>query len=721
MKIDPASGRPILAEPAVALVALHWGDLSSFGRQPPSLLPPARGELLASDRLARELELTAGDTVQLLVANSPYTFTVSSIVQEQGVAGYGTPFLNRGTVLLNLEEGQELFVDGQDQVNTVFISNAGGVEEGARNTQTVQQALSSLARGAQPLAELQVTGAKAELMDETEWIGQVFLGVSSFGIVAGIMLVMNLYAMLAEERRTEMGVIRALGARSGHLTRIYIFEGFSYSLGAAVVGVLVGLGLAWLVVLGMNRFVFVPTSDLSVHMEFIVKPSTLVVGGAIGFLVAIGTVLFTSLRISSINIVAAMRDLPEPLAARRRRWAVLWPFLLAVVGVLMTYQAVVGDNGALYVLGPMLAAVGLGLLLRRYLPSRALLSLVFLGLMAFSQLAFQIPAVEAADDEDTTVFFLTSMILVLAFIAVVVLNFSIVVWLMRQTIGRMRRILPVVRLAIAYPAERPVRTGFILAMFALVIFGTTVVSIFIASSSGQSEQIRRGAAGGFDAIVAVNPLNPISDLDARLSSSAVVESNSIHDISALWTAGVELPQYRQSDYMSSKESTAVDSEAPLFEQVTGLDEVFLSTTKSALDVRAPEYASDRDVWEALARDSSVVVVDDTYTGNTFGVWRPVVVPGDVLQLRDPQSGTVYEKRVIGRMASDPGWLEPPGILMSQWTLELEFASVRDANPNFYLLRLREGVELKAVANSIEKELIAHGAQVYLVSEVLGIL
>ena len=142
------------------------------------------------------------------------------------------------------------------------------------------------------------------------------------------------------------------------------------------------------------------------------------------------------------------------------------------------------------------------------------------------------------------------------------------------------------------------RTGFTLGMFSLVIFMATLASIFLALFNGRFEEIRQGEVGGFDAIVAVNPVNPVLDLEERLRQSEVVDFDNIVDISTLRTARVELPQYRQGDYRGRREGRATDPDAPLHARLTGLDALFLATTRSRLDVRAPEYGSDREVWEA---------------------------------------------------------------------------------------------------------------------------
>ena len=72
----------------------------------------------------------------------------------------------------------------------------------------------------------------------------VFVVLGLFSIATGTMLVVLIFVMLAAERRTELGVLRALGARRGRVAAILLYEGLFYDLVAAAIGVLVGIGVA---------------------------------------------------------------------------------------------------------------------------------------------------------------------------------------------------------------------------------------------------------------------------------------------------------------------------------------------------------------------------------------------------------------------------------------------------------------------------------------------
>ena len=159
-------------------------------------------------------------------------------------------------------------------------------------------------------------------------------------------------------------------------------------------------------------------------------------------------------------------------------------------------------------------------------------------------------------------------------------------------------------------------------------------------------------------------------------------------------------------------------DAPLRDDLVGLDKAFLSNTRLRLEARAPEFASDSEVWKALGRDSNLAVVAFAYRGKDFDYEpRPALAPGDTVRLVDPVSGKEYRKRIVGRSAGSPlGPWVILGIYISYEALGSEFPRLRDKAPETYLLRFEEGVDQKAIANSIEKKLISYGTQVKVFTE-----
>ena len=61
--------------------------------------------------------------------------------------------------------------------------------------------------------------------DAGENFSMLFLIFGSFVIFSGILLVMNIFVMLADERKSEMGMARAIGMQRNDLRVLFVQEG----------------------------------------------------------------------------------------------------------------------------------------------------------------------------------------------------------------------------------------------------------------------------------------------------------------------------------------------------------------------------------------------------------------------------------------------------------------------------------------------------------------
>ena len=141
-----------------------------------------------------------------------------------------------------------------------------------------------------------------------------FTTFGSFSIAAGILLIFLIFVMLAAERRGELGIARAVGTRRSHLVQMFLYEGLAYDLVAAAVGALLGIAVAYGMVLAMAA-AFNAESDVTI--SFSVKPTSIVIAYAIGVLLTLAVVAFSAWRVSRMNIVT--RD-PQPARAAGGRW-----------------------------------------------------------------------------------------------------------------------------------------------------------------------------------------------------------------------------------------------------------------------------------------------------------------------------------------------------------------------------------------------------------------
>ena len=81
-----------------------------------------------------------------------------------------------------------------------------------------------------------------ELADEAgSSVTTLFVMFGLFSVMVGILLIFLIFVMLSAARRTEMGMVRAVGGKRSHLVQMFIFEGTAYDLAASAIGVTVGL------------------------------------------------------------------------------------------------------------------------------------------------------------------------------------------------------------------------------------------------------------------------------------------------------------------------------------------------------------------------------------------------------------------------------------------------------------------------------------------------
>ena len=128
-----------------------------------------------------------------------------------------------------------------------------------------------------------------------------------------MLLVFLIFVMLAAARRTEMGMARAVGAKRSHLVQMFIFEGTAYNLVSAALGVTVGLGVGYLIVAATNQILGGTSEEFEFAYTFELRSA--VVAYCLGMIITFATVAVSAYRVSRMNIVEAVRGLPETVTS----------------------------------------------------------------------------------------------------------------------------------------------------------------------------------------------------------------------------------------------------------------------------------------------------------------------------------------------------------------------------------------------------------------------
>ena len=204
------------------------------------------------------------------------------------------------------DELVSLFSDNEVRTEFLEAVAATGDQELAREVNTLVVSL----------AEFIVIDIKRSLLETAEQVGNLvtsfFILFGLFSIIVGILLIFLIFVMLAAARRSELGMARAVGAKRWHLVQMFVFEGTAYSLVSGIIGVGLGL-LASTLIVGIINQIFAGSAgaddfQLTTHFE----PRSAIVAYCLGMVITFITVAISAYRVSRMNIVAAVRDLPAP-------------------------------------------------------------------------------------------------------------------------------------------------------------------------------------------------------------------------------------------------------------------------------------------------------------------------------------------------------------------------------------------------------------------------
>ena len=707
--VAPRTGQ---TEPRVTLFASDPGRLDGFGEirltdgRPIALAELKQGVVFLNQDAADELDAREGDVVRVFAGGRTRSVRVRAIVDYDGTGTDGP------AALMPLKTAQRL-LDKEGLIKHVLISNLGGATDGAGHTDAVLDALEPVL----DRHELEAAPSKRDALETADQEGSAFMSLfttfGSFSIVAGILLVFLIFVMLSAERRSEMGIARAVGTRRGHLVQMFVYEGLAYDVLAAAVGALLGIAAAFAMVTVLAGAL----GEFGVEIERQVRVTSMVVSYAIGVLLTLAVVTFSSWRVSRLNIVTAVRGLPDPPSPRRRRRRVIAVVLGTVLSALMIWSGIssvdaltfnVGVSLALMTLIPVVRAVGVG--------ERAAYTFGGLGLVVWWLLPFDV--LEALTGEspamDFSIFIVSGLLVVLGAVWAIVYNADVLLAAVSAAFGRIRAVTPVLRMAVAYPLRSRFRTGVTLAMFTLVVF--TLVMGAVTSGSFISAYDNEGEfAGGFEIradSVAASPLDDMAGAVEREPSLA-------NRVDAVASQSVLPAKARQLG------TSAQEASYPVY----GFDATFLNATTYEFAATARGYESGRDVWNAMRTTPGLAIVDSLVVPRrenfNFSVPPDFRLSGFYLEdgnfdpvpivVRDPQTEKTVRLTVIG-VLKDSVAVTMYGISTSQQTLATTFGD--RVKPTTFHFSVPADADAEAVATDLEAAFVSNGLEAQAMSDLL---
>ncbi|HTT44597.1 MAG TPA: FtsX-like permease family protein [Thermoplasmata archaeon] len=702
---DRSTGTP---ETALNLIGVNGNQSAALGTfvadNGSSIAGPLPGEVLLDDQTAGTLNASAGDTV-VVYGLSAVQLTVQAVVQENIRGAFITGGLTPGNVFVTLATAQAI-EKAPGMINYIAITNTGSQTAGASISSTVSAYLNTTLEGVLSANGLTVKTPLATGLSSAATSGEslltLFLVLGLFSILAGAMLIVGIFVMLAEERKGEMGMLRAIGMRRRELVYTYYFEGVAYAAGSALAGTVVGVGVGYFLVIlagSILRSEGIPQS--AIVQSFTVTGQSLVIAYVVGFILTLVTVVVACRRASQLNIVRAIRDIPEPKApVRTYTFLAYLGGAMVVLGLLGFFGSYRGTGQLSYpIITGAFVILGAGLVAARFLKNRVVFTSVGIALVVWA--GFEpLHAYLFGSSHSSSIFnlFVEGIILVGGVLMALLLNADALVALLRRLLGTRAQSSPVIRIGTDYPTRQPGRTAVSLTIFALVVF--TMVATAGAGSTLQgslNDSIATETGGytffGGSQVAMPNLWNQIQ-ANATLApqfSNAVPLVTGIVDLNVSgWTG----KPYRDGLYSAPTNASGPAS----FYATNGFT---FQSTLNGMSAAA--------TFEDVATNASAAIVDESYSpvANPFTTTssaHPTVHVGDPIHLSTPNGARSTTVTVVGILTES--------IITGVWLNPGTATSLGYTSESAYFLTLAPGASSSLASQDMKRAFFSTGLVLY---------
>jgi len=712
-----------LSEPSTDVLGIEEDSMEGFDKlttaSGKTLNPSDLGkdEIYLSADAAKGLDVGNGDVIEATFAREPDVTAAPNAppaalgtvpvpqpaeLTVAGVYERGANPASSTSMVMPLQRLQER-VGEEGRINAVLITHIGPAVEGAAGTGATIDTL-------KPLLEengLKAEPVKKEAIDQADEGGETFASIfllfGQFSVAAGVLLIFLIFVMLAAERKHELGIARAVGMRRGHLMRMFAFEGALYALLASAIGSVAGVGVGWLMV----RVIGKAFAGSGFTVRFATSPENVVIAFCLGMVLTFVVVLISSWRVSRLNVVRAIRDIPEPDRKGRSVKGVLLALATPLAGAGLVWQGLQVEQTGLYMLGLSLIIVGAALVARVLrVPER--ISFTVAGLLLLGLWLLPFSFAPSGMTEGIDLFFISGVMIVTGGVWIVIYNSDLLLGAVVALFGWLRGMPPVLKAAVSYPMQSRFHTGMTLAMFSLVVFTIVTMSFINAAFSSIFDDTNR-LSGGFDVRADAGYAAPVPDMNEALKDKKGVNADDFTAVGTLTGFSVD-----------AKQKGTDRKPKTLFLQ--GVDGSYAKNVGYGFKSTVAEYDTADGVWSALRteEDTAVISSDLAPSRSNFDVGdgAPAIklsgfygedptLPDDIyIKVEDPQSGKTRNLHVIG-VLEDTAFFAP-GVTSSRATLDDLAESPVPAQS--YQFRLKDGVDSGAAAKDLEKAFAQNGLQ-----------
>jgi putative ABC transport system permease protein len=405
-------------------------------------------------------------------------------------------------------------------------------------------------------------------------------------------------------------------------------------------------------------------------------------------------------RISKLNIVRAIRKIPEPLVSRKDIRMMIIGILVIAFSILLLFIGIGGEQAAFAMSGLSLLIYGIGTLSRRFIGDRTAFSIFSLMVLILWMGPFDLFSDYSAGIE---MFIVSGLFLVGSSVILVMFNSDSILNGLSLFSSSKKAGQAVFKIAVSYPLKNKFRTGMTIMIFGLIIFTIVVLSMIVNIFNVNIERIADEQSGGFDIVAYSNDILPIGDIRSEIAQS---DNLSLSDFDEIYSL--------TNDYAKVGGDKAPDT-GVIYYSIIGCPQDFIENTTYTFMRYSDRFESEREVWEALSTNSSYVIIDGTVIPQEFGPSFGLITV-DVGETIELVSTSGPNKTEVNHSFEVIGILQETfiqGIFMHHDTASEKFNLTV---PTIHLFKLNDDANAKEIGRALESEFFEHGLQPVVIAE-----
>ncbi len=188
--------------------------------------------LIVTNTFAERNHLETGSRVPMDTMAGPKQFVVRGIMKSTGMASA----FGGNLAIMDVYAAQAVFGRGRT-IDRIDI----GVEEG-QDVNAVRDRIRSALGSTYEVEPPAARGTQFEAMSRSYALSANL--TSLFALFIGLFIIFNTFSIAVTQRRTEIGILRALGALQGQIRTLFLWESVVIGLAGSAIGIVAGIFLA---------------------------------------------------------------------------------------------------------------------------------------------------------------------------------------------------------------------------------------------------------------------------------------------------------------------------------------------------------------------------------------------------------------------------------------------------------------------------------------------